>query len=128
MTGSFRSFRNPASARAFALVAGFAVLAVGSARAVATGIDWSAHADTRTVVIVNADEDGSRRETTIWLCVSDGQGYVRGGSGRWVGNTLRNGDVTLQVGETELAVRATKRAIHRGLDLHIRDAARAWRC
>ena len=110
MTGSFQPFRNLSSARTFALVAGFGVLAVGSASAVATGIDWSVHADAGTVVILNANEDGSRRETTIWLCVSEGQGYVRGGSGRWVGNTLRNGDVTLQVGETELAVRATKLA------------------
>jgi len=71
-------------------------------------IDWNAHKDVETVVIVTADEDGAARETTIWLCVVDGQGYVRGGSGRWVGNTARNGDVTLRVGGSELAVRATK--------------------
>jgi len=71
-------------------------------------IDWNAHKDVETVVIVTADADGAARETTIWLCVADGQGYVRGGSGRWVGNTARNGDVTLRVGGSELAVRATK--------------------
>ena len=71
-------------------------------------VDWNAHKDADTVVIVNADEDGAQRETTIWLCVTGGQGYVRGGSGQWVANTLRNGDVKLRVGEQELVLRATK--------------------
>jgi len=71
-------------------------------------IDWNAHKDVETIVIVTADEDGTPRDTTIWLCVVDGKGYVRGGSGRWVGNTARNGDVKLRVGESELVVHATK--------------------
>lgn len=71
-------------------------------------LDWTAHTGADTVVIVNADEDGAQRDTTIWLCVLDGQGYVRGGSGQWVANTLRNGDVRLRVGEQELSLRATK--------------------
>jgi hypothetical protein len=71
-------------------------------------LDWTKHKGADTVVIVNADEDGAQRETTIWLCVLDGQGYVRGGSGQWVANTLRNGDVRLRVGEQELSLRATK--------------------
>ena len=71
-------------------------------------LDWNAHKDADTVVVLNADADGALRETTIWLCVTGGQGYVRGGSGQWVANTLRNGDVKLRVGETELALRATK--------------------
>ncbi|HEU4429546.1 MAG TPA: DUF2255 family protein [Myxococcota bacterium] len=69
-------------------------------------VDWNAHKDVETVVIVTADEDGTPRETTIWLCVVDGKGYVRGGSGRWVANTARNGDVGLRVGESELVVHA----------------------
>jgi len=71
-------------------------------------IDWNAHKAVETIVIVTADEDGTPRDTTIWLCVVDGKGYVRGGSGRWVGNTARNGDVKLRVGESELVVHATK--------------------
>jgi selenoprotein W-related protein len=61
-----------------------------------------------TVVIVTADEGGAQRDTTIWLCVLNGQGYVRGGSGQWVANTLRHGDVRLRVGEQELSLRATR--------------------
>lgn len=84
-----------------------AVLLAAGASAVVPGIDWSVHADARTVVVLHADEGGKRRETTIWLCVSEGRGYVRGGGGRWVGNTRRDGDVALRIGDVELAVRAT---------------------
>jgi hypothetical protein len=84
-----------------------ALLAFASVAALAE-VDWNAHKDVDTVVIVTADEDGTPRETTIWLCVVNGQGYVRGGNGRWVGNAARNGDVGLRVGESELIVRATK--------------------
>jgi hypothetical protein len=71
-------------------------------------VDWTAHKDVETVVIVTANDAGAQRDTTIWLCVSNGQGYVRGGSGEWVANTLRNGEVKLRVGEHELVLRATK--------------------
>ena len=71
-------------------------------------VDWNAHKGADTVVMVNADDDGAQRETTIWLCVSDGHGYVRGGSGQWVANTLRDGNVKLRVSGTELALHATK--------------------
>lgn len=71
-------------------------------------LDWSAEAETQTVVILHADSDGRARETTIWLCVSQGQGYVRGGGGRWVGNTLRDGAVALRVGERTIPVRAVQ--------------------
>jgi hypothetical protein len=74
----------------------------------ALGLDWNAHAGADTVVIVTTDEDGEARETTIWLCVSNQQGYVRGGSGQWVANALRDGAVRLRVGESELALTATK--------------------
>ena len=81
-----------------------ACLASQSARA---DVDWSELADRSTVVIATTDADGEPRETTIWLCVMDGQGYVRGGGGRWIANAARDGDVSLQVGERELALRAT---------------------
>jgi hypothetical protein len=80
-------------------------LAPTSARA---ELDWNAHAAADTVVILTAGEDGAPRETTIWLCVREGRGYVRGGDGQWIHDTLRSPDVKLRVGETELALRATK--------------------
>jgi hypothetical protein len=90
--------------RSLALVLLLGLVPLGSL----ADVDWNAHKAADTVVIVNADEDGAPRETTIWLCVLDGQGYVRGGSGRWVANTLRSGDVKLRVDGSELALRATQ--------------------
>jgi hypothetical protein len=90
------------------LVFGLAALLLLASSPALADVDWNAHRDVETVVIVTLDEDGAARETTIWLCVAGGQGYVRGGSGRWVANTARSGDVTLRVGESALAVRATK--------------------
>ncbi len=87
-----------------ALALGFLLAALPSL----ADVNWNAHAAADTVVVVTADEDGAARETTIWLCVLDGQGYVRGGSGQWVANSLRNGDVKLRVDGTELSLRATK--------------------
>ena len=98
----------PERARAMALASAFVLLLAVAAAAVVSETDWNVYAEADTVVILNTDEDGTPRETTIWLCVSQGQGYVRGGSGRWVGNTLRNGDVGLRIADAELAVHATK--------------------
>ena len=83
------------------------LLDLSSAAAIAD-VDWNAHKAADTVVVLSADENGALRETTIWLCVMDGRGYVRGGGGQWVANTLRNGDVKLRVGGTELVLRATR--------------------
>ncbi len=85
-----------------ALLLGFAPFAA------LADVDWNAHKDAETVVIVTADEAGAAHDTTIWLCVSNGQGYVRGGGGQWVADTLRDGNVKLRVGGTELALSATK--------------------
>jgi hypothetical protein len=71
-------------------------------------LDWSTHAAADTVVIVTTDEGGAARDTTIWLCVLDGQGYVRGGGGQWVANAARAGDVKLRVDGEELALRAAR--------------------
>ncbi len=82
-------------------------LTFGAGAALAqSAVDWNAHEDTETVEIITTNEDGSARETTIWLCVLDGQGYVRGGTGRWVGNSRRSTDVKLRVDGSELALRA----------------------
>jgi len=67
--------------------------------------DWSAHAETETVIVVNADEDGTARETTVWLAVLDGQAYVRTGGSQWGANLQRNPEFSLRVGETELNLR-----------------------
>ena len=74
--------------------------------AAAAAPDWNAVKDVETVEIVTTNEDGSARDTTIWLAVVDGQGYIRTGNSTWKGNIERNPDVTLRVEETEYPVRA----------------------
>lgn len=89
--------------RALGLVALFAVstAAFGEDR-----VGWDSHADVETVTVITTNEDGSTRETTIWLVVVDGDGYICTGATRWGGNVERNPDVVLRIGEIELALRA----------------------
>jgi hypothetical protein len=81
----------------------FLTLAVGARGDEA--IDWSSYADEQTVKVVTTNQDGSSRETTVWLVVVEGQGYIRTGKTRWGGNIERDRDVALRIGETELALR-----------------------
>ena len=74
--------------------------------ALAGAPDWSALRDVETVEIVTTDADGSARETTIWLAVVDGQGYIRTGSTRWRANIERDPDVTLRIEGTAYPLRA----------------------
>lgn len=81
-------------------------LALGlAAPATAGAPDWNAVAAVDTVEIVTADEDGTPRETTIWLAVVDGQGYIRTSNTRWAENIARNPDVVLRIEGTEYPLR-----------------------
>jgi len=68
-------------------------------------IEWDRYAEEGTVEVITTDEDGSVRETKVWLAVVDGQGFIRTGKTRWGGNIERNPEVTLRIGETELSLR-----------------------
>lgn len=92
----------------FACLALAALIALIAAPALSESVDWNLHKDVDTVVIVTTEADGAARETTIWLCVLNGQGYVRGGGGQWVANSSRDGNVKLRVSGAELALRAEK--------------------
>jgi hypothetical protein len=80
-----------------------ALLLAGAARA--GDVAWSDYAGERTVVAVTHDEDGDVRETTVWLVVVDGQGYIRTGSTRWGANVERTPQLLLRVASDELPVR-----------------------
>lgn len=84
----------------------FLGLLLVAAGAVGESMEWAAHADQGTVKVVTIDEDGSERETKIWLAVVDGQGYIRTGGTRWGKNVQRNPDVVLRIGEQSLPLRA----------------------
>ena len=68
-------------------------------------IQWDRYSEEGTVEVVTTNEDGSARETKVWLAVVDGQGYIRTGKTRWGGNVERNPEVTLRIGEAELPLR-----------------------
>jgi hypothetical protein len=71
----------------------------------AEALHWERWSDVRTVEVVTEDEDGSTRETTVWLAVVDGQGYIRTGSTRWGANLERDPLLLLRVAGRELPLR-----------------------
>jgi len=82
-----------------------ALLLLAAART-ETSPDWNAVAQTSTIQIVTKEADGSPRETTIWLAVVDGKGYIRTGSTHWWNNIGRDPDVVLRIEGREYALRA----------------------
>jgi hypothetical protein len=71
----------------------------------ASAPDWNAVADVDEVEVVTQDEDGATRETTVWLAVVDGQGYLRTSDSRWGNNLIRQPDFLLRIGEQEYPLR-----------------------
>lgn len=88
----------------FLMVALILLTAVAGAQA-EDAIQWDRYSQVRTVEVITTNEDGSARETTVWLVVVDGQGYIRTGNTRWGGNIERNPEIVLRIGETELPLR-----------------------
>jgi hypothetical protein len=80
-----------------------ALLAAPLARAAAP--DWETLREVDRVVVVTHDEDGGERETTVWLAVLDGSGYIRTGSTRWGDNLVRSPELVLRAGEASWAFR-----------------------
>jgi hypothetical protein len=66
---------------------------------------WGELAAEETVEVVTVDADGEARETTVWLAVLDGQGYVRTGGTRWGENLVRDPRLVLRIGDAEYALR-----------------------
>lgn len=65
---------------------------------------WSELAEVETVEVLTVDEDGSPRETTVWLAVVDDQAYLRTSSTRWGGNLERDPQLVLRIGDLEYAL------------------------
>ena len=77
---------------------GAVVCMLGALAAGAAELDWNSVADVEEVRVVTTNEDGTLRETKIWLAVLDGQGYIRtSGWSRWGKNVVRNPDVALRI-------------------------------
>lgn len=67
-------------------------------------VDWTEHANEDTVVVVTQDEDGSTRETTVWLLVLEGEAYLRTGDSSWGRNLDRGSPLSLRVANESYAV------------------------
>jgi hypothetical protein len=67
--------------------------------------DWNAVAATDTVQVLTKNQDGTPKETTVWLAVVDGQGYIRTGNTRWWANIERDHDVRLRIEGNEYPLR-----------------------
>ena len=88
------------------IVAGF-VLCYCGLPAHAAEVDWASFADLDTVEVVTTDEDGDERETTIWVRVVDGQGYIRTSlRSTWGDNTERFPDIAIRGGPIDHFVHA----------------------
>jgi hypothetical protein len=68
--------------------------------------DWNGVADVGQVQVLTRDADGAERDTTVWLAVVDGQGYIRTGSTTWGDNLVRNPDLVLRIDGNEYPLRA----------------------
>jgi hypothetical protein len=83
---------------------GLLLAVAGAARA--AELDWQRFQDEDVIEIVTHDEDGSLRETSIWIVSFDGRGYVRTNDSRWLANIRRGSSVALRLGEDEFPVTA----------------------
>lgn len=85
--------------------AALAALLVAAA-APAAAVEWRRLSDVEQVEVVTTDEDGDVRETTVWLVVVDGEGYIRTGNTRWGSNLVRHPRVMLRAAGEEYALHA----------------------
>jgi hypothetical protein len=68
--------------------------------------DWSSLAGVQEVQVLSENPDGAPHETTVWLAVVDGQGFIRTGNTSWYPNLEQRPNIGVRVAGREYAVRA----------------------
>src|SRR5262245_61088300 len=68
--------------------------------------DWTPLAEVEEIQVLSENADGSAEETTVWLAVVDGHGFIRTGNTSWYPNLERKPDIGVRVSGKEYAVRA----------------------
>ena len=111
----------PSLFRIFVLAA---VVTLQAPPAAAASLDWSTVAATDTVEVMTKNVDGTLKDTTVWLVVVDGQGYIRTGNTRWWTNIERDHDVVLRIEGKEYPLRVEV-VEDSGLRQQVVDAFRA---
>ncbi len=71
------------------------------------GTNWERYRDIQTVQVITRQEDGSARDTTVWLVVVDGEPYLRTSNTRWAGDLERDPNATLEVEGAQIPVKVT---------------------
>lgn len=72
----------------------------------ADGFDWTPFEKEDVIQVLTHDEDGELRDTTVWVVVLDGSGYVRTNASRWLENIQRNPEVQVRVRGYDYLMRA----------------------
>jgi len=83
-----------------------ATVAATAFSGVAGAMDWAPYREDSTIEIITLDEDGSRRETKIWIVVLGGEGFIRTNDSKWLANIRRDPAVHLRTRGVEVAVTA----------------------
>ena len=100
-----------APVQAILLPALLVLLAPASSASGEDAIEWDRYSEGGTVTVLTTDEDGSTRETKVWLIVVEGQGYIRTGKTGWGANVERNPEIALRIGTDEAERETVKKAL-----------------
>ncbi len=84
------------------------VLAALLLPSLAHGADWGAAETEVEILVVTENEDGSERETTIWIVVLDGDAFVRTSGTTWERNMKRDPEVVLKIAGKDRPVRTER--------------------
>jgi hypothetical protein len=68
--------------------------------------DWTSLADVQEIQVLSENPDATPHETTVWLAVVDGQGFIRTGNTSWYPNLEQRPNIGVRVDGREYAVRA----------------------
>lgn len=85
-----------------------AALLLTASGARAQALAWDSVASEDVIEILTYDPDGDLRETTVWVGVVDGTGYVRTSDSRWQANIERDANVVVRVADREYPLRADR--------------------
>jgi hypothetical protein len=88
------------------LLAALLCLAIPALALEPSPADWNALAQVREVQVLSENPDGKPHETTVWLVVVDGEGFIRTGNTSWYPNLERKPQIGVRIAGHDYAVLA----------------------
>src|SRR6266850_2379281 len=96
----------------FAVTTAVLLHAASGARALEPApTDWTPLAEVQEIQVLSENPDATPRETTVWLAVVDGQGFIRTGNTSWYPNLEQRPNIGVRVagaGARGLAARGAR--------------------